>query len=857
MGNLCNLTTGTGFIETIRETVFKEEDGCTPKLEKFSLLNGGKVIDGNGAWVTQLPMNLDFIVTNEYGEQVISDDPNFGIPTRAKYRFRIGFDNKGSSIRNGSYLVPNLREYNWNTGGNWTGIDYRSYAFSTKYSDYPPHAQQELMPDGKDYFYDMTFNRVYSPSQFHDHVKHAGRRQFTGIKEIMPEMDQQCATSAMFFPVNSAVRRNKFIIFLYMFLLDILRAIYFVIQVVAAVLAMIAGIIFTIVFLIIWILCEIMCALIPIGVGFSVFGYGFSFYPFGFLVPLASSLGCASVTLFTGGCQCDPGGCHYFGFRFGIVLYSLHQQKYPECEKCSCRAGANLDMQQLSNSTCCTLMDPNCGGANPSTPVSPCPVGNAPGSGSAFNLLIWGDDICCPNYESEDEICCPDNYGWDSTADGTGDANCYAGGGCYVKVICINPLCIGRNLNMDVINQYIRREKVTVALCNGIMNYFWENAWVNGFLYQFQFRAKLSYDAGSDTYATPATSYCKKVVYLHPNDHTFYYRCTPFRWQTATTGKFIGDTDGVQGGNSSGNDHSEGDMDRHLYFPTTIIDMGSRNQCIQQICLDEKFAEECSVTDQIGSTTFQDITDLVSDAYNLKASQPWLNLGDLFARPEDEIGGDMAQALMQNSMLGVFGYETNTTTTSCDCTVPPTSTIPATGDIEYPLPNNWNDTGVYVDYAVNVNAGYDIQWRPHLFTAGTPTIMTGMDIIDCLAYELSGSSQIVPYYLWRVDGSGGFGTENNDWQYTTGPYQSQSDGWTIPSTPLINSGDYQSNIGALNSLPQPGTPNDAYPPMTQNTGPSILFSQPLFYYFGLRPGETAYNKFIRLYVDEELADSVI
>ena len=72
----------------------------------------------------------------------------------------------------------------------------------------------------------MTFNRVYTYSQFHDHVKHNGRRQFIGIKEILPEQDQQCSTSAMFFPINSAVRRAKAIIFLNQFILFFTYAIY-------------------------------------------------------------------------------------------------------------------------------------------------------------------------------------------------------------------------------------------------------------------------------------------------------------------------------------------------------------------------------------------------------------------------------------------------------------------------------------------------------------------------------------------------------------------------------------------------------------------------------------------------------
>ena len=890
MGELCSLISQPGIIDCIRYTpltTFDEDaygystatGGTVPVLERYYLEDGGRVIDESGAWLVHLPMNLDHITTNEFGELVLSYDPEVGVATRSRVRFRVRPEQASGSARQSrraSYLLPNLREYNWTSQGDWPGIDYRSYAFSTKYSDYPPHAQQELMPAAKDYFYDMTFNRVYTPSQFHDHVKHGGRREFTGVKEILPEAEQQCATSAMFFPVNSAVRRNKFMIMLYMFLLSILHGLYFFLQALAAILAFVVGIIFFIVFLIIYVLCQIMCALIPIGVSFSVWSWGFSFYPFGFLTPIASSLGCGSIQIFQSSCPHEPNGCGFYGFRFGIVMYSLHQQKYPECERCKCRAGANSDMQNLSNSTCCELMDPNCGTTGGGVATSPCSVGNAPGGASVFNLLIWTDDICCPDYNSEDEICCPDNYGYDSTANGTGSGGGkdeYAGGGCYVKVICINPACIANNFNMVVINEYIRREKVAVALCNGIMNYFWENDWVSGFLYQFQFRAKLQFAVGGftdykgivhDTYTD--SSYCKKTAYIHPIDHVFYYRSCPAQnVNQANPGAFMGDDDGVYNpwwafAGSSGSDHASGDMNRHILFPTTIVDMGSRNQCIQQVCFDERFGTECSVTDQIGSTTFQDITDLVSDVYNMKMDNPNMALYSFFVRPEKEIGGDVAQCLMQNCMLGVFGYETNVGGTECECPTGPTTTPPVNAQMEYPIPNvavGPNGTGIYVPNALNIMGAtyYDIEWEPLMFTASTQTMMTGVDLINCLTYDLSASSQTVPFYSWRLDGAPGaaFGTWKNDWAGTLGEYEFDTwGGASVTSTspwgnnPIL-AGDYQNNMA----------PSLTRPILTPTSDSNINFSQPLFYYFGLRPGQTAFNTFVRKYVDEELANSVL
>ena len=892
MGELCSLITQPGIIDCVRYTTLTtfDEDaygygaastgGTVPVLERYYLQNGGRVIDATGAWLEHIPMNLDHITTDEFGDLVLSYDPEIGVATRARVRFRVRPEQASGSARfarRASFLLPNLREYNSESQGDWPGIDYRSYAFSVKYSDYHPHAQQELMPAAKDYFYDMTFNRVYTPSQFHDHVKHAGRRQFIGVKEIMPEAEQQCATSAMFFPVNSAVRRNKFIISLYIFLLSILMGLYFFLQALAAVIALIVSIVFFFIFLIIWIVCVIICALISLYIPWPL-----NWYPFGFLKPFATTLGCGALQLFQSSCPGESDGCSYYGFKFGIVLYSLHQQKYPECERCKCRAGANSDMLDLSQSTCCELMDANCGGLISISNPSPCPVGDSPGSASIFNLLIWGDDICCPEYVEDDEICCPDNYGYDSTFDGTGGPgvdgwNEYAGGGCYVKVICVNIACLSQNFNMKVIREYVRREKVAVALCNGIMNYFWENNWVNGFLYQYQFKAKLQFAVNGftdkkgdvhDTYTD--SSYCKKVVYVHPIDHVFYYRSCPAQnTNQANPGAFMGDEDGVYSpwwdpGNLSSNIHAPGDMNRHILFPTTIVDMGSRNQCIQQVCLDERFATECSVTDQIGSTTFQDITDLISDTYNMKMDNPNMAIRTFFPRPEKEIGGDVAQALMQNCMVGVYGYESNVGGTECDCPNPgPTTTLANNAQLEYPVTNNSNTTVnggssliAYVPNALNVmDAMYDIKWEPLMFTASTQVIMSGQDLIDCLTLDLASSSQEVPFYPWHMMGAPGniFGNWTNDWDGTLGEYEYEVWGggdvyWTSPfGLDPILTGDYQNDM--LSSMDRPI--------LTPTSETHINFSQPLFYYFGLRPGQTAYNTFVRKYVDEELSNTVL
>jgi hypothetical protein len=49
----------------------------------------GRVIDDNGAWAYQIPMNLDYMITSEDGTLIYSQDPNIGIATRSSVRLTL------------------------------------------------------------------------------------------------------------------------------------------------------------------------------------------------------------------------------------------------------------------------------------------------------------------------------------------------------------------------------------------------------------------------------------------------------------------------------------------------------------------------------------------------------------------------------------------------------------------------------------------------------------------------------------------------------------------------------------------------------------------------------------------------
>ena len=114
-GNLCELIASQGQILAIRQTINNDELG-QPILEQYQLEQDGKVIDGDGAYLVNLPMNLDYVYTNEFGEQAISTDPAIGIPTKAKYRFKFKWNNESglqNEVQRANFFVPNIKEYGW------------------------------------------------------------------------------------------------------------------------------------------------------------------------------------------------------------------------------------------------------------------------------------------------------------------------------------------------------------------------------------------------------------------------------------------------------------------------------------------------------------------------------------------------------------------------------------------------------------------------------------------------------------------------------------------------------------------------------------------------------------------------
>ena len=143
MGNMDELVTGNGTIEMIR----KKPDGS---VEEFQI-QGNQLINGNGVWCYQIPMNLDYMKTDEYGNMVPTDNPEEGIPTRARVRFRVSmqdFEENVSNYFRAKVLVPHnpqeTGELDYAFGTNTQDSSYRDLFWNNVYSvkSYIPRIQK-------------------------------------------------------------------------------------------------------------------------------------------------------------------------------------------------------------------------------------------------------------------------------------------------------------------------------------------------------------------------------------------------------------------------------------------------------------------------------------------------------------------------------------------------------------------------------------------------------------------------------------------------------------------------------------------------------------------------------------------
>ena len=196
-GDHKELRTGPGLLEVVRVSDYTYDTPNPTKgsrvvpltLEEFALPGDGpQSVDDNGAFAVSVPMNLDHVITNEFGDLIPSLDPDKGVATKGMYRFKVNFLEPPAAPkrRTAQLIFPSL---NRAVGG--TEIQTSGLMNSTENARWSDNigVWKDNNGDNVDSiyldFHEFEFNQIYSVSQYMTKYKKGGNRwSFLGVKDV-------------------------------------------------------------------------------------------------------------------------------------------------------------------------------------------------------------------------------------------------------------------------------------------------------------------------------------------------------------------------------------------------------------------------------------------------------------------------------------------------------------------------------------------------------------------------------------------------------------------------------------------------------------------------------------------------
>jgi hypothetical protein len=286
----------------------------------------------------------------------------------------------------------------------------------------------------------------------------------------------------------------------------------------------------------------------------------------------------------------------------------------------------------------------------------------------------------------------------------------------------------------EILREYNRRKRVGKLFCGGIVNYSFIDNWLSGSLYFFQFKGKKG-------------KYCQDVIRYVESQDKFYYRSSPYvsesSWgENKTNSKRIG-------------------------RPTTMVDLGPRDEFIKEICIDPSLDPNCSVARSIGSTSYQNFGEILGLAinYRMDVSDNDFEIENFFdnggfAYTNEVLDGDILQLISINNEVGIEEFDLQN---------------PRYLGYSYQVldpdiyPNVFkNGTSVYGPLPVTMFLDEDGERVRACLNEPTHIANDGVTKVQG---RLTESSQKVPFFLWDKKGTG-FGSyntttlDNQSWDYT-------------------------------------------------------------------------------------------
>ena len=297
-------------------------------------------------------------------------------------------------------------------------------------------------------------------------------------------------------------------------------------------------------------------------------------------------------------------------------------------------------------------------------------------------------------------------------------------------VITIVPVVDGPSNSIAAIQEWYKRKRVGVFFCGGVTNYSFIDNWLHGVLYFFKFDKKIKWDNRTVRDLNQRGSkFPRELVFFNVLDEAFYYRSTPYNPDAGFLGQIYRNDD-----NSV--------KYKEILRPTTFYDVGVRDEFLYEICQDPRIDPTCSVIRDITTTSYQDPANVVEHAinYRLDISDAKFDVSDFFTGQGlgdnfRVFDGDITQMMSINCEAGIEAFDLDSP-----------QYFLYNGELMDPedtyFESYFKSGGLYGPLPI------DLKLDPN-----------GAFIRQCLNFRLGDYSQKVPFFLWDKLGEG-FGLYN-------------------------------------------------------------------------------------------------
>lgn len=790
----CDLTTKPGKIEMIRFTA-EYDSNNRPILEVVDVKED--IVD-DGSFIVSLPMNMDFVYTNEFGENEYSNDPNKGIPTSGCYRFRFKTLQPGTA----EILIPNIREYS-------TNID-RSYAWSADYNDYPSEALSLILntSDGfyvpQDYFYRFTYNKVFTVSSFHNSFFRNSLStlsgQLLGLKELAPPREADCENSVVTPPVNFGFRN-------YTIKLLIADVLLFFEQ-----LSTVSGFIFNNSVSKIFHRFSDATNFWPIkSVSRALRRYAYGIQDSGqrdlYLIDYPSCLECnkdneygnvgglgnaidfcevGTVTI-QGTAVEDPRTVTASNFVFNnpdpvtcsgattppdLSYFLSHQTNYILTTSSNgvlltgttiFTSGTTItfnDTGGLFNETItytAIIRDKNAStvpSSNLAQLEEGCQIYDTPYDESLvqkYYITPNRTEILPASYTAGMDVMAtlisdsnssnkplPASYDGETYTPRTASGQSEFSNGIFTMV----PGSMTNSRVIAIMKEYRRRRRMSKLFCSGVVNYSFVDNWLSGSLYFFRFetQSRFLFWSRSACCDQLIRRTIQKNLETNQNESHYYYRATPYNNNTNTWGY------NYNGGK------------KRINRPTTIVDLGPRDEFIREICVDPNLDPNCSVSREIGPTSYKDFGEILGMAinYRMDVSNANFDVRNFFDNNgfynngiRSAFDGDLLQLISINNEVGIEKFDLQSP-----------KYIGYSYQILDPelFPDVFKRNNVWGPLPITMEFSEDGERVRACLNEPTHIANDGVTQVQG---RLTESSQPVPFFLWDKKGTG-FGAYNTE-----------------------------------------------------------------------------------------------